>query len=181
MSTRALTWLAGAQCLLLGALILVAPHQFAGRLYSPLQPHLVAWGGVFVVSGASLLATAALALAGRVRALAHLIAGGALLALGVDVALGTAWVSSINYSLLGVATVLVPLLGRPEPRRGDVPRSALGLTVGAAVISTGIYLVITPQGEPNDARLWNGVAFEGGGLMLMAWTAWPKLRGVSVL
>src|SRR5437667_5495207 len=155
MSTRALTWLAGSRCLLLGALILVAPHQFAGRLYSPLQPHLVAWGAVFVVSGASLLATAALALEGRVRTLAHLIAGGAMLALGIDLAPGTAWVSSINYSLLGVATVLTPLLSTPVPRRGDIQRSSLGLTVGAAAISTGIYLVMTPQAEPNDARLWN--------------------------
>src|SRR4051812_39256546 len=130
MRTGSFTWLVGIECALLGALMLVAPHQFGAVLYAPLQSHFVEWGGVFLLSGTCLLGVMALARSGVLRVVGHLVAGGSLLALGIDFGLQAAWVSSINYSLLGVATMLVPVLNATATRRTDETRSLFGLTVG---------------------------------------------------
>jgi hypothetical protein len=51
--------------------MLVAPHQFAGSVYTPMQPQFIGWGSLFLLAGASLLGVAALGTTGVVGAAAH--------------------------------------------------------------------------------------------------------------
>jgi len=55
-----LGWAAGGLLAFIGALMLVAPHQFASSAYTPLQPQLAWWSIMFLLVGAALLATSAL-------------------------------------------------------------------------------------------------------------------------
>jgi hypothetical protein len=76
LRTDALAWLVGVQCALLGALMLLAPQQFAGGLYVPLQPHLTTWGSVLLLTGVGIVGLTAVTVTRAVRVAPHLVAGG---------------------------------------------------------------------------------------------------------
>ena len=46
-----LRWAVSVFCALVGALMLIAPHQFAGASFAPLRPWLTAWGAAFFAAG----------------------------------------------------------------------------------------------------------------------------------
>jgi len=41
-------------CALVGALMRIAPHQFAGASFAPLRPWLTAWGAAFFADGVTI-------------------------------------------------------------------------------------------------------------------------------
>jgi hypothetical protein len=47
-----LRWAVSVFCVLVGALMLIAPHQFAGASFAPLRPWLTEWGAAVVAAGA---------------------------------------------------------------------------------------------------------------------------------
>ena len=46
-----LRWAVGVFCALVGTLMLIAPHQFAGPTFVPLRPWLTEWGAAFFAAG----------------------------------------------------------------------------------------------------------------------------------
>ncbi|MBI3979328.1 MAG: hypothetical protein HY331_14185, partial [Chloroflexi bacterium] len=101
----------GVFCLLTGALMLVAPHQFGAGTYALLQPNLPWWGFAFLLAGSALLA--AILMHHRwLTAATHLFAAAALLGLAAgSVATGT-WTGAANYAVLGLGTAIAGLLAQ---------------------------------------------------------------------
>ena len=61
MRISSLRWAVGAFCAMLGALMLVAPHQFSSAHYAPLQADLPWWAAGLLLAGAALLGGSGLA------------------------------------------------------------------------------------------------------------------------
>src|SRR5205807_9721777 len=66
-----LQWAVGGLCAAMGALMLVAPLQFASSAYTPLRPQLAWWGAGFIVAGVGLVAVAVLQPRRRFTIVAH--------------------------------------------------------------------------------------------------------------
>ena len=77
-----LRWAIGGFCAVIGALMLVAPHQFGSPAYATLRPLLPWWGAAFLLGGTGLLLVAALDLGRLLAVVAHVFVGAALLLLG---------------------------------------------------------------------------------------------------
>src|SRR3954469_18787688 len=60
LSAESLRWVLGLFCAFIGAFMLVAPHRYAGALYSGLAPFQLWWGMAALGSGVALLAVAVL-------------------------------------------------------------------------------------------------------------------------
>ena len=58
LSITSLQWLVGTFIVVIGAMMLVSPHQFAAPAYAPITPQLAWFGIAFLLSGTSLLAVA---------------------------------------------------------------------------------------------------------------------------
>ncbi|MCC6173894.1 MAG: GAF domain-containing protein [Chloroflexi bacterium] len=136
-----LRWAVGSLCALTGALMLVAPHQFAGPAYTLFQQHLDVWALVFLGSGAGLLVVAVFDPPRPAAAILHLLAGGILLLLAVGCLRTGSWTGVVVYSVLSAVTIVVPLL-----------RSAAGASIGLfevvmalSAIGSGVLLMAIPD------------------------------------
>jgi diguanylate cyclase (GGDEF)-like protein len=69
----------GLFCTVLGAVMLVIPHQFNAPVYLLLQPRLMWWGVLFLLIGMALIGVVTLAPARPILIAMHLVAGAALL------------------------------------------------------------------------------------------------------
>ncbi len=119
LSISSLQWVVGAFIATLGAMMLVAPHQFAAAPYAALSPQLAWFGPGFLGAGASLLAVATPGPRFRYVVLAHLWAGGMLLMLAWGFALSGSWSGTSNYGVLGLGTALAPLLSSVRTKRAE--------------------------------------------------------------
>src|SRR4029077_19112208 len=81
LQTGPLRCFVGLLCATTGALMLVAPHQFATPVYAAIRPQLNLWGIGFVVAGLGLLGLIAFSPGRGIRIAVDLFAGGALLIL----------------------------------------------------------------------------------------------------
>ena len=70
-----LRWAVSVFCVLIGALMLIAPHQFAGPSFAVLRPWLTEWGAAFVAAGVGLIATSATGMRGPLATAANVTAG----------------------------------------------------------------------------------------------------------
>src|SRR5262245_62334035 len=101
--------------------MLVVPHQFAGSAYAILAPHLTWLGTWFTLAGGMLLGVAVLGASGRPAVVVQVLAGAALVALGIGAGTAGAWTSTVSYVVLGLGTTLAPLVARGrEDARGDL-------------------------------------------------------------
>src|SRR3982751_5574306 len=97
MRIVSLHWAVGTYCLLVGALMFVAPHQFDAPTYDAVRPLLRAWGALFLLSGAGLVVAATLVVSRSVSILAHVSASIALLALAYGFAITGSWTGLVVY------------------------------------------------------------------------------------
>src|SRR5689334_16402301 len=97
-----LQWSVGIFCALLGALMLVTPHQFASAAYAAFALQLPWWGGMFVAAGAALIAVTALAPQRAVVVAVHCGAGIVLLLLALGFTVTGGWTGLVVYGLLAV-------------------------------------------------------------------------------
>ncbi|MBA2447697.1 MAG: response regulator [Chloroflexi bacterium] len=172
-----LRWAVGVFCAVIGALMLVAPHQFAAPSYAPLRPYLPWWGAAFLLAGAALVDVAAVARPRPQAIAAHLLGGAIILALAYGFAVTGVWTGTSNYTVLGLGTVLAALLtGVPQHSRPQYSRDLFALLMGVGGALTGLVMLVFP--EQFSASLydlarphlpWYGAAFLGGGLAL-AWS-----------
>lgn len=174
LSLGSLQWVVGTFIAVLGALMLVSPHQFASATYAPLSPHLAWFGPGFLLAGAGLFAVATFAPAFRFVLLAHLLAGGMLLIMSGSVALSSSWTGTFNYGVLGLGLAVAPLLAYARPvRSGQAHGDYFSFVIGVATTLTGLLLLTMPTQftaslydlvRPNLP--WYGIAFIVGGVIV---------------
>ena len=169
-----LEWAAGAFCALIGALMLIAPHQFEGPAFAALRPHLPWWGTVFLLAGAALLAVAALAPRRAIAAVVDVFGGTALLLLAQGFIVSGAWTGVATYTVLGLGLIAAALAprNRPDPATAEVDLFVVVLGL-SAVVSGSIILALPEQFRASIFDLvrpnlfWYGLAFLGGGLAVL--------------
>ncbi|MBI4494084.1 MAG: GAF domain-containing protein [Chloroflexi bacterium] len=159
----------------IGALMLVAPHQFEAPHYAAFQPYLPWWGAAFLLAGVGLLCVSVLAPQRTLEVTAHLFAGAVqgVLAYGF-LATGT-WTGASTHLVLGLGTALAPFLPRSRLDRPGAGGDLFALLMGAGTALSGLVILTLP--EQLSASVydlarpylpWFGVAYLGTGLGLVA-------------
>jgi PAS domain S-box-containing protein len=168
-----LQWGVGVFCAAMGALILVAPHQFTPAVFAPLQRAFSPWGVGFVLAGAGLLTLATLAPTLRFVLPVHLWAAAMLSVLAVGFAGAGAWDATSSFLVLALGTAAAPLLAAMSPERRWLHGDVLSLVIGLASVLSGALLLILPDQFPDrlygDIRpylMGCGFAFVIGGMLL---------------
>ena len=172
-----LQYAAGLLCALVGAAMLVIPHQFHTTAYEAFQPSLGLWSAVFLGAGGALLAAASLVTAPVVALLTHLLAAGALLVLGGGFVAVSAWPGAIAYTVLGLGVALAGVVvatGRVRPP--DTAPDLFALVVGATAVLKGL-LLLGPLGN----RLGVLVAREASRPVVLACGVALLASGAAVL
>jgi len=139
-----LNWAVGTFSFGLGVLMLVAPHQFGWPAFAWLQDQLTWWGIGFVTAGVGLLAVVALAPRFGLVVLAHLWAGGLLLALAAGFVRIGGWGGATAYLVLGLGTSVAPLLTRFDLRRTWLRGDALSLLIAFGALLSGLVMLGIP-------------------------------------
>ncbi|MBI4491858.1 MAG: PAS domain-containing protein, partial [Chloroflexi bacterium] len=185
-----LQWAIGVYCMLMGALMLLAPHQFDAPAYAVLRSHLPWWGTTFLLAGIALVSVNALAPRGMgdppsrpYVVAAHILAGTALLLLASGFAITYAWSGTALFATLGLATGLAPLLARAEERHPVSEGDLFALVMGAGSVLTGLIILVVPirYGSPTfesvrPSVVLYGAALLGGGLSMAVAQLRPSLR-----
>jgi len=174
VSVGTLQWTVGAFCAMLGALMLVAPHQFGTAHYTALQPHLPLWGTAFLLAGVGLPASAVLSPPRAVRIVVHLFAGAALLMVARGFIATGGWTWLVNYALLGVGTIVAPFVREPrDTAEASAGRDLFALVMGLSAVLNGLVLFALPDqfAAPMFDRVrpyipWHGAALVASGLLL---------------
>jgi signal transduction histidine kinase len=164
-----LRWAVGVFCALVGALMLIAPHQFAGPTFAPLRPWITGWGAAFFVAGVSLVATSAVGARGPVVIGACVSCALALLVLASSFLVAGGWTGVAVYTVFGLATLMSPLFDWSSSP-GEDGIDLFVLAAAAAGIVNGLVLLLIPA--PNvvtvadlfwSGRSWSGLLFLVGG------------------
>jgi signal transduction histidine kinase len=165
-----LRWAVSVFCALVGALMLIAPHQFAGPSFAPLRPWITAWGAAFFIAGASLVTTSAVGLRGPF-AVGSCISGAlALVVLAFSFLMTGGWTGVTVYTIFGLAALLSALADQSSsPNEEGIDLFVLAAAV--AGIANGLLLLLTPGAPPGgpyaeligSARGWNGLLLLLGG------------------
>ena len=110
--TTVVNWAVGIFCALIGALMIVTPHQFGGPAYGPLRPWLAWWGTAFLGVGLALILVGVFRVRRWLYVLVHVIAGGLLLTVASRFTLVGVWAAVPSYAIVGLGTALTPLAPR---------------------------------------------------------------------
>src|SRR5579884_1033884 len=117
-----LQWAVGVFCAVIGALLLVVPHEFESPIEQAFELSLPWWGTSFLLAGWILISIAALS-HGMPRWLlfaAHFPAGAGLTLIAGTTASNYGWADTAIYSVLGLGTLLAPLVAYlPRPRTAE--------------------------------------------------------------
>jgi signal transduction histidine kinase len=103
-------WAAGAFCAVVGALMLMAPHQFAADAYVPLQPELGGWGAIFLLGGIALFGSQVFRPPAGLLVAIRLLACALLLTLAAGFAAAGGWAGTLTYALLAAGLGLLALM-----------------------------------------------------------------------
>ncbi|MBI4320065.1 MAG: hypothetical protein HY675_16360 [Chloroflexi bacterium] len=171
-------------CAFIGSLMLVAPHQFGGPLWTALGEHLYAVGSLLFLAGAALTGCLVLGLARRWIVASHLVAAGALLLFVYNTTGNRLFAGAALYTVLALGVALAPFvnwLETPARRDGDF----FALVFGAVTTTNGLIMLFLPEQfasavyAPLRPYLWpSGAALLIAGLALVAAQLWPALPTV---
>lgn len=159
----------GLFCLLLGALLLVAPHQFYGPGYAAIRSALPALGVGTICGGLLLIGTTLLGMARPILIAAHVVAAIPLVAIGLGYLSASLWHSALIYLVTACWTLIVAALPPDSVRRLGRPVNALALMLGTVALLFGSALVAEAAGNSSDMinhalSAWIGAAFVASGL-----------------
>ena len=156
-----------------GALMLVAPHQFNIPVYAALRPHVPLWGVALMCAAAGL--GAAMVTRRRAVRLALHVAGGFVLLLLASRFVGMAWIPVTNYAMLGMAVLAAPLVAPDASGKAPARSDLFALTTGLIALATGLQMVLAPglldsvvEPEYRGYVPWSGLAFALAGPALVA-------------
>jgi signal transduction histidine kinase len=176
-----LEWAVGIFCVLVGAMMLIVPHQFNTPSYSMLRPALDVWGVLFVMAGGLLLFTAVFKPHFGIVVFTHIAAGGLLLLLALGFAQVSALSGITHYTVLGLGTLFAPFLAKypSEAHRSD---DAFGIVMAVAAAVTGFTIFFFPN-QFNATIIENvrvlipgmGIAFLTTGLFACAVLLAPRV------
>jgi signal transduction histidine kinase/HAMP domain-containing protein len=180
-----LRWAVSVFCVLTGALMLIAPHQFAGPSFAVLRPWLTEWGAAFVAAGVGLITTSATGMRGPFATAANVTAGLALLTLAVCLLLSGAWTGVAIYATFGAATLLSPLFDQSSAP-GDESIDLFVLTAAVAAVAIGIVLMPmagpaldTSPGLIQTVFSSYATLFAIGGLSALIARLWSRPSGLA--
>ncbi len=148
LSGASLRWAIGLFCAVIGAFVLIAPHQFAGPLHQPLEVWRTPWALVSLAAGVALLSVAGTRTYRRQRLAAHILAAAMLFVLAAYDLSHRSLNGFITYTLLGSGLLTRSgLRGRgPEGPSGDL----FGLLLGIIAALDGLLLLLVPQAMLTD-------------------------------
>lgn len=139
-----LQWSTGLLATLLGAQMLIVPHQLSTQAYDLVRPHIGLWGGATLLAGIVMLIVAA---TGRTRWLvltSHVGLGLLLLLLGAIFAATGGFFGGIIFAALGAATVASPAIAR-APRASASSSDLFTVAIGAAFALIGAVVLAAPE------------------------------------
>ncbi|HEU4326796.1 MAG TPA: ATP-binding protein [Roseiflexaceae bacterium] len=176
-----LRWAIGGFCVIVGALMLIVPHQFSSPAHRIIRPHLPWAGSIYLFAGMVLLTVTALRsrrpwqLAGHVSAAVVLLFHAALL-FG-----GGAGSGLPIYLVLGLGTLATALLPVAPPGRTEEAGDLLALLIGLCSGCNGLVMLAMP--DQFQLSIYDlirpllpvfGLAFLGCGLLLFVMQLWPR-------
>ncbi len=98
--------MSSAFCLVVGVLMLVVPHQFAGSAYALLHPNLTVWGMALAFGGANLFLAGEGHRATALVITSHVVVAVCLFVLALSYAVGHVLTGTINYFGLGLSVLI---------------------------------------------------------------------------
>src|SRR4051812_19130207 len=142
-----LHWAFGSFCLLVGALMLVAPHQFDAPGYAPIRPQLGEWGALFLAAGGGVVLSIVLRHRVLVAVAAHLMAAVALIALAYGFLLTANWTGAIAYGVFGLGLAISALLLglRPVRARSTGQGDVFVILIGISSTLQGMVMLAIPD------------------------------------
>lgn len=171
-------WSIGAFLLLIGALLLVAPHEFAATTYAAIYGHSAWWGSALIASGMTTLSIDAFVARPLIRFTLHIPAVSALAVVAIGFTGTASWSGTVVYGVLSLATLGAAFLARP---RSSQDRDLLSLTIAViAMLLGGVMLALPSQFSASvydtlrPHLTWFGLAFLASGLVMGAVTVWQR-------
>ncbi|MCC7366804.1 MAG: response regulator [Chloroflexi bacterium] len=154
----------GLFSVLLGALLLVAPHQFSAAAFGLLRPYHPLLGAWVIGSGLLLMASTFLRTPRSTFVATHLLAAAPLLAFGAAFVASGNWHGAVMCIVTGLTTALLAKLPTDEFPGSDRPITALALMLGAVAIVLGggmaINVAIGTAPAPFQTRIgWMSAIF----------------------
>lgn len=188
LRTGSLQWAVGAFLALMGAIMLVAPHQLAFLNYTWAAMKPFEWGLVFLFAGVGLFGSAVVPNIHQFSKLLHLLAGVLLGGLAFAFILTGSWIVPLNLAILGLGAVISGFnrgwSGRPGEERTKAP-DLLALSLATAASLSGVIMLLSNlEGTSNPVyslsgaqTLIFGVAFTLAGVWLaLVQIATPYLK-----
>ncbi|MFO0983437.1 MAG: cache domain-containing protein [Planctomycetota bacterium] len=176
LSISTLPWAVGVYCAVLGAMLLVVPHQFAD-LWGPIASSKTTFVAIAsLVGGVGLLATAVFSPSWRSIRRAHLVAGAALLVVAGSSLRATGLAAAAFHAALGLGTLLGAWWGAPpgdEDARTRPDAFAILIGVASSVFAGVALFSIVRHGS--TAAIVAGVALVIAGI---GFAATPFIRAL---
>ena len=180
LAVDTLQWSLGLFCALVGAFMLVAPHQFGDRSYAFIAPYLAGCGLIGLAAGIALLSVPVTRPGPTVTAVVHGVVGLALLGLGLGFARAGAWNGFLFYTVLGLGTALAgPPAARRSATRGRPPGGdLLALLLGIAATLAGFIILTTGATVASYYLTHRALVPYFGGLWIVAGPllVWAQVR-----
>jgi len=162
-----LQWAVGAFCAFVGAVMLVAPHQFSSPAYAALQPHLTLWGALYLLSGLALVMIAIFKPRRVATSLGHVAVGALLLWVAYGFAVAQAWTGVTYFLALGIGTFLA-LFSLLRPTDTALDGDLLTLVLAGGAVVTGLLMLGAPDqfNSPIYTTLQPWISQIGAGFLL---------------
>jgi hypothetical protein len=181
MHGDALRFAVGLFCLLLGALVLVAPHKLAGQNFVVVRPMAPVLGVLLISGGMMLVGTNLLSVSRALFVAAHLIAAVPIGIFGVAYLAAANWhaaVLALGAAVWTVVAATVPPHAGPIDRRSpyllSVMLGTISLAFGATLIVERLVGASLPEGPAPTG--WYGPIFALSGLSVVV-AETSRLRG----
>jgi PAS domain S-box-containing protein len=140
-----LQWAVGVYNILLGALMLVVPHQFSGPLWGALKDELPTIGYLFLLTGAALVNIPASGVSRSWSIPVHFAAAAVLLTLVCNNVLLGFWGGADLYAVLALGTILAPFATGMERQRRRYSSDFFALVFGTVCASYGALRLLLPD------------------------------------
>ncbi|MFN8636786.1 MAG: ATP-binding protein [Chloroflexota bacterium] len=153
MRGTTLQWLTGLLATLIGAQMLIVPHQLSGPTYDLLRPQIAIWGAATLLPGLLMIVVAA---TGRARwsiVTAHLSLGIVLVLLAGVYAVTGGWFGAPSLGALGIAALVAPVVAR-APRGAERASDLTTVAIGAAHVAIGLLLLLVPDAFAPSGAEW---------------------------